>query len=83
MKQRDLRRRLEVLRDLDRGGKDTEHDAPVDDDLIRKTPNGFILLKQNFDWLEKPESNIDMAQIRPVSVLRETIKNIKGVKAHK
>ena len=48
IKQRDLRRRLEVLRDTN-GKKINE-----DDDLIRKTPNGFIMMKQNFDWMEKP-----------------------------
>ena len=53
VKQRDLRRRLEVLRDMEVGQKGAE------DELIKKTPNGFIFQKQNFDWMEKPVSNID------------------------
>jgi len=45
-----------VLREVDPkdpfgGGK-----ASKEDELIRKAPNGtFILLKSNFDFLEKPE----------------------------
>jgi hypothetical protein len=60
IKQRDLRRRLEVLREIDQGqaGEKKDHHNK-DDDLIKKTPNGFIFIKQNFDWLEKPQSNID------------------------
>ena len=43
IKQRDLRRRLEVLRDLDQlGGVEKAKILNREDDLIRKTPNGFI-----------------------------------------
>ena len=59
IKQRDLRRRLEVLRDMDQlGGDEKAKILNREDDLIRKTPNGFIFQKQNFDWLEKPQSDI-------------------------
>ena len=70
IKQRDLRRRLEVLRDLDQGQGVTE-----DDDLIRKTPNGFILQKQNFDWMEKPcsEANPDTSRVNSV---KQSINNV-------
>ena len=71
IKQRDLRRRLEVLRDLEKqamqeslGYDKSKGIASREDDLIRKTPNGFIFLKQNFDWLEKPESSVDQGQMR-------------------
>ena len=57
-KQRDLRRRLEVLREMEQGGSKSANQSQ-EDDLIRKTPNGFIFQKQNFDWLEKPQSEID------------------------
>ena len=52
IKQRDLRRRLEVLRELDA----TASSKQGEDDLIKKTPNGFVFLKQNFDWMDKPQS---------------------------
>jgi len=58
IKQRDLRRRLEVLREMEQGGSKSANQSQ-EDDLIRKTPNGFIFQKQNFDWLEKPQSEID------------------------
>lgn len=60
IKQRDLRRRLEVLRDMEKQalqdslGIGAKNFVSREDDLIRKTPNGFVFLKQNFDWLEKP-----------------------------
>ena len=76
IKQRDLRRRLEVLRDMD---KQTAGTKPGDeDDLIKKTPNGFIFLKQNCDWLEKPESTVDAFNSRANAVklnLRTVFKN--------
>jgi hypothetical protein len=43
MKQRDMRSRLDVLRALDRPGTETELDR--EDDLIKKTTNGFVLHK--------------------------------------
>lgn len=70
IKQRDLRRRLEVLRDLE-AGKNLNNE----EDLIRKTPNGFVFLKQNFDWMEKPESAIDPESAR-VNSVKQTIKNV-------
>ena len=76
IKQRDLRRRLEVLRDLDQlGGDDKAKILNREDDLIKKTPNGFIFQKQNFDWLEKPQSDIQAEQTRTNSV-KQSIKNI-------
>lgn len=77
IKQRDLRRRLEVLREIDQSAPAGERkDHPnKDDDLIKKTPNGFVFIKQNFDWLEKPQSNIDPEQIRTNSV-KQSIRNV-------
>ena len=67
------------MRDLDRrNDDDTKLDK--DDDLIRKTPNGFILQKQNFDWLEKPETSVDPSAVRPFSNFRATLKTVKGPK---
>lgn len=63
IKMRDLRRRLEVLRDIEAGKALNE-----EEDLIRKTPNGFVFQKQNFDWMEKPVSAIDAEQTRVNSV---------------
>ena len=63
IKQRDLRRRLEVIRDLEQGKP-----AAEDEDLIKKTPNGFVFMKQNFDFLEKPASHIDAETARVNSV---------------
>ena len=71
IKQRDLRRRLEVIRDMDQGGQIFDRD----DDLIKKTPNGFIFQKQNFDWLEKPQSNIDAESTR-VNSVKQSLKNV-------
>lgn len=88
IKQRDLRRRLEVLRDLEKqamqeslGYDKSKGIASREDDLIRKTPNGFIFMKQNFDWLEKPESSVDQGQIRDNSFKLSIAKVIKKHKA--
>lgn len=77
IKQRDLRRRLEVLREIDQSAQtgDRKDHPNKDDDLIKKTPNGFVFLKQNFDWLEKPQSNIDPEQMRTNSV-KQSIRNV-------
>ena len=62
MRHRELKRKLEVLRDIDPtvlkgGSKDDATMTLKDDELIRKAPNGtFIMHKSNFDFLEKPES---------------------------
>ena len=52
IKQRDLRRRLEVLRDMEKqalqetlGIDKQKNMLSREDDLIRKTPNGFVFLK--------------------------------------
>jgi hypothetical protein len=71
IKQRDLRRRLEVIRDMDQGGQIFDRD----DDLIRKTPNGFIFQKQNFDWLEKPQSNIE-AESNRLNSVKQSLNNV-------
>ena len=70
IKQRDLRKRLEVLRDLDQGKGINE-----DDDLIKKTPNGFVFMKQNFDWMEKPVSTTDPENCR-VNSVKQQINNV-------
>ena len=44
---------------MEQGGSKSAQLSSQEDDLIRKTPNGFIFQKQNFDWLEKPQSEID------------------------
>jgi hypothetical protein len=75
IKQRDLRRRLEVLRENDNSKKLRE-----DEDLIRKTPNGFIFMKQNFDWMEKPQSTTNAEESR-VNSVKQSIRNV--FKAHK
>lgn len=66
-----------MLRELDKtqGSKNS-----AEDDLIKKTPNGFIFLKQNFDWMEKPQSSTDAEQSRgnPIKSGLNTI-----FKAHK
>ena len=64
MRHRELKRKLEVLRDIDpaelKGSSKSKDDATMtlkDDELIRKAPNGtFIMHKSNFDFLERPES---------------------------
>ena len=64
MRHRELKRKLEVLRDIDpaelKGASKSKDNATMtlkDDELIRKAPNGtFIMHKSNFDFLEKPES---------------------------
>lgn len=59
IKQRDLRRKLEVLRDFDPNTLQDEDGTVTrkDDELIRKAPNGkLIMYKSNFDFLEKPQS---------------------------
>ena len=59
IKQRDLRRKLEVLRDFDPKTLQDEDGTVTrkDDELIRKAPNGkMIMYKSNFDFLEKPQS---------------------------
>jgi len=63
IKQRDLRRRLEVLRDIE-GHKGIAEE----NDLIRKTPNGFVFIKQNFDWMDKPQSHVEPHESRVNSV---------------
>lgn len=56
LKQRELRRKLEVLRGVDESDF-TGRAVCKEDELIRKAPNGlFIMQKSNFDFLEKPES---------------------------
>lgn len=76
IKQRDLRRRLEVLREIDQSAGDKKKHAPNrDDDLIKKTPNGFVFIKQNFDWLEKPQSSIDPELMR-INSVKQSIKNV-------
>ena len=61
-KQRDLRRKLEVLKNFDPSSLRQNEDASVtrkDDELIRKAPNGrLIMYKSNFDFLEKPSNVI-------------------------
>lgn len=61
VKQRELRRKLEVLKNFDPASLKQNADASVtlkDDELIRKAPNGrLIMYKSNFDFLEKPESH--------------------------
>lgn len=71
IKQRDLRRRLEVLRELDvtAGSKQGE------DDLIKKTPNGFIFMKQNFDWMDKPQSNTE-AELSRTNAVKQGLRSI-------
>ena len=60
MRHRELKRKLEVLRDFDPLDLKSREDGTMtlkDDELIRKAPNGtFIMHKSNFDFLEKPES---------------------------
>ena len=62
LRHRELKRKLEVLRDIDPAelkgsSKDDTTMTLKDDELIRKAPNGtFIMHKSNFDFLEKPES---------------------------
>lgn len=51
-----------------------------DDDLIRKTPNGFVFMKQNFDWMEKPQSTTNAEESR-VNSVKQNIRNV--FKAHK
>jgi len=52
LKQRELKRKLAVLKDFD---ADIQV-ASREDDLIRKPVNGvFRMQKSNFDFLEKPE----------------------------
>jgi len=63
IKQRDLRRRLEVLRDIENSSGVAE-----ETDLIRKTPNGFVFMKQNFDWMDKPSSHVEATDSRVNSV---------------
>ena len=75
IKQRDLRRRLEVLREMDQMSNEDRAKLDREDDLIRKTPNGFIFQKQNFDWLEKPQSNID-AEHTKVSAVKQNLRNV-------
>lgn len=70
-----MRRRLEVLREIDQSGGEKKSHPNRDDDLIKKTPNGFVFIKQNFDWLEKPQSNIDPELMRTNSV-KQSIKNV-------
>ena len=87
IKQRDLRRRLEVLRDMEKQalqdslGLGSKNFVSREDDLIRKTPNGFVFLKQNFDWLEKPQSNIDQGQARCNSFKQSLTTVIKNHRA--
>lgn len=88
IKQRDLRRRLEVLRDMEKqalsdslGLERSKNLVSREDDLIRKTPNGFVFLKQNFDWLEKPQSNIDQGQARCNSFKQSLTTVIKNHRA--
>lgn len=60
LRHRELKRKLEVLRDFDPLDLKAREDGTMtlkDDELIRKAPNGtFIMHKSNFDFLEKPES---------------------------
>ena len=65
VKQRDLRKRLEVLREQETGREECE------EDLIKKTPNGFVFMKQNFDWMDKPVSSLASDQTRVNSVKQQ------------
>ena len=56
---------------MDQGGQIFDRD----DDLIRKTPNGFIFQKQNFDWLEKPQSNIE-AESNRLNSVKQSLNNV-------
>ena len=61
MKQRELKRKLEVLKDVDMNDITGDRRILKEDELIRKAPNGrFIMRKSNFDFLEKPESSVDI-----------------------
>lgn len=71
IKQRDLRRRLEVLRSIDH----PDGTLGEEDDLIRKTPNGFIFQKQNLDWMEKPQSQTCPSEQR-VNSVKQQIGNV-------
>jgi len=66
LKQRELKRKLEVLKEVDKndfktggvklGESGIGTRTQKDDELIRKAPNGnFIMHKSNFDFLEKPD----------------------------
>lgn len=58
VREKDLRRKLEVLRNIDPSQDSDASVTKKDDELIRKAPNGrLIMYKSNFDFLEKPESH--------------------------
>lgn len=64
IKQRELKRKLEVLTDINprKNRKENQELGQIskDDELIRKAKNGnFQMFKSNFDFLEKPEPNFE------------------------
>jgi len=69
-----LRRKLEVLKNFDSSSLRQKEDESVtqkDDELIRKAPNGrLIMFKSNFDFLEKPPNVIleEESKTLPTSV---------------
>lgn len=65
IKQRELKRKIEVLTDVKplKYKQDGSEQGQIskDDELIRKTKNGkFQMFKSNFDFLEKPEPNFEL-----------------------
>lgn len=45
-----------------------------DDELIRRTTNGrFVLYKSNFDFLEKPKSEVEESAIKQVKKNKQSI----------
>ena len=65
IKQRELKRKLEVLTDLNpkKFKKDNQEQGQIskDDELIRKAKNGnFQMYKSNFDFLEKPQPSFEL-----------------------
>ena len=65
-----MREKLDVLRELGIVKKNCKEDSGTlaEEELIRKTPNGFLMKKQNFDWIEKPKSAVNENQSKPLPV---------------
>jgi hypothetical protein len=56
IKQRELKKKLDVLKNYDAD----LHAQNREDDLIKKPPNGeFIMQKSNFDFMDKPTDEFE------------------------
>lgn len=72
LKQRDLKRKLAVLKDYDAD----VHAASREDDLIRKPVNGkFQFQKSNFDFLEKP--TVDYEELESTKLRKTATRTTK------